>query len=425
MELVFTTILGSKYALTSNHDEYVVYGGARLNYSGKPFDSKEVFIEASGFLEKRGVEKFSPSFALVKDLPCLFVNSKLACNASFDPFAAIFYLVSRYEEYCCFKPDKHGRFAAEESIAYKNHFLHIPVANHYALLVRDLLIKKNPSLNFVPQEYSFLPTYDVDVAYAYRGRGVLRNIAASVKDLTRGNLKRIRERINVLRMLQTDPFDSYDYTLGLDAKMELRSFYFFLCGDYGSFDRNISPYSNAFVNLVKKIGDYAFCGIHPSYESNNNPDKLPLEKERLSKILNREVRFSRQHFLKFKLPSTYNILLKNNIDHDFSMGYASQLGFRASIASPFFFYDLEREEATSLKLYPLALMDTTLVRYLKLEPKVALKMGQLIVDEVRKVNGTFVSLWHNETLSSSALSQPWRDCYEKLALYALPKTTGQ
>jgi hypothetical protein len=425
IELVFKTILGLDFAITTNQVEYAVFGGARLNYSSKSMDGNEVFIESSGFLEKRGIERFYPEFRTLNGLPCLFANNNMACNARFDPFAAIFYLVSRYEEYCNFKPDRHGRFAAEESFAYKNNFLQVPVANHYAILIGDLLATKNPGLVFNKPAYSYISTYDVDVAFAYKGRGVIRTLAASAIDLAGGNMKRLKDRISVLTNKQKDPYDSFDYTLSHDSKHDLRSFYFLLCGDYGPFDRNISPYSNAFNNLVKTLGDYAFCGLHPSYQSNKYPEKLLVEKERLSKILNREIRFSRQHFLKFKLPETYQNLLKHNIDNDFSMGYASQLGFRASIATPFNFYNLEREESTPLKIFPLALMDTTLKSYLKLEPEHALKKGIELVDEVKKVGGTFISLWHNETLSNSASSQPWRDCYEKLAMFALPKKSDQ
>ncbi len=420
MELVFKAILGVEYAITANYDEYLAYRGARLNYSLNSIDAKEVFIQTSGFLAKKGVEKFSPSAVKKNGMTFLFYNTSTTCNAGFDPFAAIFFLVTRYEEYCCFKPDKHGRFAAEESIAHKNNFLQVPIVNHYALFIKDLIVRKHPGIDFKPPGYMFIPTYDVDVAYAYWGRGVVRNVAASIKDIVKGNKELLTERVKVLRNLQRDPYDIYDYTLGHDSNLELQSVYFFLCGNYGAFDRNISPFSNTFIKLVKKVGDSAFCGIHPSYQSNNSPEKIGTEKERLSKILSREIRFSRQHFLKFKLPETYQNLLKNNIDNDFSMGYASQLGFRASIATPFYFYDLEREEATSLKVHPLALMDTTLIGYLQLSPIEAAKKGKEIVDEVKRVGGTFISLWHNETLSNRAQSKPWRDCYEQISIHALP-----
>ncbi len=425
MELVFKAIIGMDYAITSNRNEYLTHTGAKLNYGHRPLGSNEVFIQASGLLDKRGVERIVPSIITKNGIPCLFANNSENCSLGFDPFAAIFYLVSRYEEYSNFKPDKHGRFAVEESIAYNHNFLHVPVANHYALFIKDLIVAKNPTIYFKPSGYSSIPTYDVDVAFAYKGRGVLRNIAASIKDILKGDGRRMKERLRVLRSLQPDPFDNYDYTLGHDSKLGLQAFYFFLCGDLGPFDRNISTLSKTFVNLANKVSNHAFCGIHPSYQSNGKTEMLEKEKERLSKILGREICFSRQHFLKFKLPETYRNLLKIGIDNDFSMGYATQLGFRASIASPFFFYDLEREETTTLKIHPLALMDTTLIYHLKLSPDEATKKAKKIVDEVKKVEGTFISLWHHETLSNNTESNPWRDCYERISFYALPNKVKQ
>ena len=39
------------------------------------------------------------------------------------------------------------------------------------------------------------------------------------------------------------------------------------------------------------------------------------------------------------------------------MGYGSINGFRASVASSFYWYDLEKEEATTLRIFPFCFMD--------------------------------------------------------------------
>jgi hypothetical protein len=55
------------------------------------------------------------------------------------------------------------------------------------------------------------------------------------------------------------------------------------------------------------------------------------------------------------LPETFRHLLDTGIQEDFSMGYGSINGFRASVASPFYWYDLEKEQTTYLLLYPFLL----------------------------------------------------------------------
>src|SRR5260370_37241730 len=71
----------------------------------------------------------------------------------------------------------------------------------------------------------------------------------------------------------------------------------------------------------------------------------------------RTVTRSRQHYIRFTLPGTYRLLLQYGIDRDFSMGYGSINGFRASVASTFYWYDLEKEEKTGLRIFPFCFMD--------------------------------------------------------------------
>jgi hypothetical protein len=411
---IFDSLLGQEWDLTLNADVFAGFQGAKINYSLRPVSDKEVFIRQSMFLEKRGLLPIEPSIKWKGKIPLLFANHEAGCHLGFDVFAAVFFLLSRYEEYAPENTDNHQRFKAENSFAFKNGFLEIPVVNHYALLLREKLLSAFPALIIKTGEYSFVPTYDIDIAYAYKGRGFLRTMGASLASLVKFNLKDLKKRYQVLGGQISDPFDTYDLQLNWHKKYRLKAFYFFLCGDYGPWDKNIQASSTTFIKLVKKISDYAYTGIHPSYVSNNDSLRLSSEVARLSKVLNREIRFSRQHFLKMKLPETYRNLIKNNIDHDFTMGYASQPGFRASIASPFYFYDLPREEITHLKILPFAVMDGTLKDYLGLTPQEANHRIAKLINETKMVNGTFMSLWHNDSLSEYGDWQGWRVVYESL-----------
>lgn len=419
--LLLETLLGVEWELTTQADIFEGYQGARLNYSKSPLAGREVFIHTSGFLEKRGVQPFVPEVVWKDGLPRLFPSAEAACQAGFDLLAASFFLVSRYEEYLPGHKDQHGRFKAEKSFAFSHGFLEIPVVNHYALWLREMLVKQFPGLAFPLQEYVFFPTYDVDVAYAYVGRGFSRGLGATLRSAIQLDIRGLSERMEVVFGKKQDPFDTYDLQLDWHRQFQLKAFYFFLCGEYGPFDKNISFYSTVFQNLVKKISDYAYTGIHPSYASHENPECLSAEVARLSKTLNREVHFSRQHYLKMELPHTYRNLIRNNIDHDFTMGYASQAGFRASIASPHYFYDLVREEQTVLKVFPFAVMDGTLKDYLDLTPEEGVEKVKKLVKAVREVNGTFISLWHNESLCECQRWKGWRTVYERLLEMAAPK----
>lgn len=420
--LLLETHLGVEWERAENPDEYRSHNGPRINYGGTPQDIPELYVSASGFLSERSVRAFRPEIRRKGNLPLLFPSASKQCGMGFDPFAAAFYMVSRYEEYLPFQPDRLGRFEAGESLAFRNGFLGVPVVDHYALLLRTALLKVFPALVLPERKFTYIPTIDVDVAYAYRGRGGMRTFMAGMASLARMDLQSLKQRIRVLSGREKDPYDTYDLQLQWHAEFGLRVYYFFLCGDYGPFDRNIAFYSPVFQKLVKRISDYAVAGLHPSFASGDHPGRLTEEIRHLAGILKRDVRFSRQHYLRVSFPRTYQELVRNNITNDFSMGYASQPGFRAGTSIPFFFYDLDREVATNLRVFPLAAMDGTFRDYLDASPEEALTQIRELILEVKKVNGTFISLWHNDSLSETGRWKGWRDVYRKMLEFAVQQT---
>ena len=169
------------------------------------------------------------------------------------------------------------------------------------------------------------------------------------------------------------------------------------------------------------LGDYAQIGIHPSYGSNKSTLQLKKEVERLSKVLHRDITQSRQHFLKLTLPETYRNLIDLDITDDYTMGFASQVGFRASICTAFNFYDLDTEMETKLKIHPFAIMEGTLKYSMKVSPEEAMNKIKPLIDEVKKVDGVFMSLWHNDTLNDRKIWIGWRSVFEKMVQYAVEK----
>ena len=103
------------------------------------------------------------------------------------------------------------------------------------------------------------------------------------------------------------------------------------------------------------------------------------------------------------------------------MGFAGDLGFRAGTCTPYPFYDLDEELECKLTIYPFQVMEATLKYYLKVEVEEALALIKPLIDEVRLLNGTFVSLWHNESLSDEDEWKGWRKVYEGMVEYAEEK----
>jgi len=96
---------------------------------------------------------------------------------------------------------------------------------------------------------------------------------------------------------------------------------------------------------------------------------LRKEISRLRKVLKRDISKARQHFLMLHFPATYRRLIDHDITDDYTMGFSGEVGFRASICTPFYFYDIEQETVTKLLIHPFAVMDATLKYYMKVKPE--------------------------------------------------------
>ena len=116
----------------------------------------------------------------------------------------------------------------------------------------------------------------------------------------------------------------------------------------------------------------------------------------------------------FRVPDTFRGLIGAGITHDYSMGYANEPGFRAGTSVPFPYFDLLTNEPTNLIIHPITLMDVTLRDHLRLKPDQALQLIQNYIKVVRSAGGSFVSIWHNESLGDTGKWKGWRQVYEKM-----------
>lgn len=404
-ELIFKHELGIEYSTTSDNKFFEAYQQEKINYSAFRF-GKEIFIKSTPLLFEHTIKKINISVEKKQGILVLFANDA-TCDVGFDIFASVFYMVSRYEEYLSFTPDKHGRFRAMDSIAYKNNFLQLPVVNIWIQYLKKILHEKFPSLQWQHSSFKAIITYDIDIAYAFKGRGLFRFTAAMAKDFFTLKFKNIFKRFQSLSA-KKDPWDVYDYLKETIIKNNVSSVFFFLLADYSSHDKNIPHDHPLMIDLIQKISTYSEIGIHPSYKSSKNAVKILKEKIRLEKIINKPITKSRQHYLKFTLPDTYNHLATAGITEDYSMGFADIPGFRAGTCKPFYFYDLLNERSTGFKIFPITVMEAAFLYYLKLKPAECLQIIFNLINEVKNVDGTFISIWHNNSLSTDSIYKEWK-----------------
>ena len=101
------------------------------------------------------------------------------------------------------------------------------------------------------------------------------------------------------------------------------------------------------------------------------------------------------------------------------MGFSSLPGFRAGTCKPFYFYDLKNEKSTGLKIFPITLMEGSFIDYKKSQPSQALQDIFKLIEAVKKVNGTFISIWHNHTVSETREYRDWKNVHDKMIQFLL------
>jgi hypothetical protein len=410
-KFLFSDILGVSCALTTDIQEFASFDGPKINYSFQSLNG--INILPKSLLNKKGMEDIEVDIVWMDGLPLLF-HQCAAEELPFDPFAASFYMVSRYEEYINKERDIHGRFQSSSSLAGKNGFISIPVVDRWALLLRDILIKYYPAYKFPERTYQYIPTIDVDSIAAFRGKPWKRMAGSTVKALFRGDFPNIAARWNTLVLKHPDPFDTFQLFDQWHATHKVHPIYFFLAGKHSTFDGNVPPDSPLMINTIRDIASRHHIGIHPSYYSNTPAGAIQKEINILQNLCGEKITRSRQHFLRMELPDTYQNLIKCGILEDYTMGYADTPGFRAGTCTPFPFYDLALEKETGLMVYPLEVMDATLLLYKKLSPEKALEVACKLINEVKNVQGTFISLWHNSFLYDSENIPGWDKFYPLL-----------
>lgn len=414
LEVIFTSILGTGFKLTDDINLFQKENQPKINYSSKEL-SLCLNIVPHHLLFENGIREQHIQVTEWNGHPVFFRTSDQK-TMPYDLFAATFYLITRYEEYHSDNKDKHNRYDDTASLAYKNGFLEKPVVNHYAREIKNFLLKQNTGYSFPEKQFQFLPTIDIDYAYAYLHRGPVRALAGLFKDLF-FKRKKFIERINVLSGKIRDPYDTYSLINNTLKDAGVKPYYFFQVGRFGWYDRNLSIKNKAFQQLIRELSKFTKIGIHPSYKAHENYNCLKKEIYALEQVTSQKIIRSRQHFLKLCMPGTYRSLIKAGIKEDYTMGHAGHTGFRAGICVPYNFYDLEDDKKTSLKIFPFQAMDGTLNQYMQLNPAQAIEKCTKLIDTVKDVNGTFILLWHNSSFGNSDKWQGWQNVFETICTY--------
>lgn len=402
---VLKDILRLKYRVTSSVAEAQNYYGPKLSYSRQGINAS-VQVVPCGLLVEEKIREHSFDVQDWDGVPAFPLTSSDS-EIPFDIFSAAFYLITRYEEYTgsMQNRDRHGRYKHSSSMAARKGFLHLPVVDLWAFKLLDVLNRRY-DLDVSPRQFSHITTFDLDSAYAVKGKSFARVMLSAFSLMCSGHKPDFIRRLKVYFGQASDPYDIYE-TLLPSLPGSPQVIWFVHAGKWGEHDKSISLNSIPMRRLMGTLAERFRIGVHPSYHSFLNELAVRSEISSLVDVLEQAVLYSRQHYLRLRLPFSYRILVKLGIVEDYSMGYPDAVGFRAGTCTPFIFFDLIANRTLNLKVYPFQVMDSTLAVRQKLTPDESIEKIKQLIGRVKQVNGTFISIWHVDYLSGYQRKNSW------------------
>lgn len=330
-------------------------------------------------------------------------DNEIVCGI--DIFASSFYMLSRWEEFVIELKDEFGRCSEDEMTSVKYGLYHRPVVNEYVEFLKNLLARLGIEVPLSIHKYTPFITHDIDNLFRYDdSKKFCMNLAGDI--LHRKSIKMffssIHKYIKYRQGLLKDPYDTFDYLMDLSDKYNIKSHFYFRAsvkgqndGLYDIFDKRITPIID---NIIKR----GHCiGFHPSKDTYRNPQQFRTEVDRL-RSLGCKVQGGRQHYLLYNIPFQLRNWSENNLNYDAGLGFAFRAGFRCGVCWEYYFFDILERKELPLKIRPLIIMEGSLLRYsVNDDTSIYDHDTEMLIKVVKKYEGMFVFLWHNNNFSIS------------------------
>jgi hypothetical protein len=221
---------------------------------------------------------------------------------------------------------------------------------------------------------------------------------------------------------ENDPYyDSFEWLMNKGESAGLRFIFYFMGNGNNKYDGRYKTSEIAFlIDKIRKRGHA--IGLHGSYNSFDNQLQWKKEKESLEKVCRFDIRENRQHYLRFAVPATWQMLEDNGIAVDSTCGYREREGFRCGTADEFSVFNILARKKLNLRERPLIMMDGIFVepRSRELMPDEIFKATRHLVAIAKKYNSKITLLWHNTSFDTRAAGN-CREIYEKVQNLLVPR----
>ncbi|MCI4670289.1 MAG: polysaccharide deacetylase family protein [Bacteroidia bacterium] len=245
------------------------------------------------------------------------------------------------------------------------------------------------------KEWGVLLSHDVDwLNYVgLSGRNLMvrqakRLLKGQVSDFLKGWVEGKNRRAAEYRL---------ELLLEAHEKRNIHSSYFFLALEAGDEDFNyLIEDAQGDVKMVLEAGSEA--GLHGGHAAYNSVEILSRELNRIRPHVP-ELRGYRNHYLRFDIHQSWNLLAEAGFEYDATFGFAGFPGFRNGMCHPFRPFDPKTSKYLDIVEFPLHVMDVSLFNYLGLAPDAAFEVVRSFAHKVKAQNGVFSILWHNNYLT--------------------------
>lgn len=283
-----------------------------------------------------------------------------------------------------------------------------PIVSEY--LLKNGLQPKYPG----GRKFGLCVSHDIDVLY--RNKFHNGNSDDGWKSLISNEIRSTFCKFkNVYIKQDIHPEYAISETLKYGKKYGLNSSFYFLALQNGELDFNYSlgNLKSVFQEIVENNGE---IGLHGGFNAFSDLRKIEQEKTLLESIIMKPVSGYRGHYLKFREPLTWELLNRLNFLYDTTYGYPEQIGFKNGMCHPFRPFSKKDNKYLDIFELPLAIMDTTLTKYMGLGPEEQLFKCKELIDMVESKNGVLSLLWHNDNMGGEG-----GEMYEAILKYAYSK----
>lgn len=331
-----------------------------------------------------------------------------------DIISSSFFMLSRWEEIIDKNRDKHGRYLAKWSAAYRYGFLNIPIVDVYGMILRNYLKLLFPFIDLGQNNFAVKLSHDIDDVRRFSGlKKTIRTIIG--KDLIIHKniyfvINSVIQSIKTLISSEKDPAIKGIYKLAeISKKCSMESAFYFKTSKKSRYDSGYEIDEDIKIIIEKLHRDGFEIGFHPGYEAFEDYNIFIKEKSKMDEVLGHSCYGGRHHYLRFDVPDTWYYWEKARLKYDSTLGYADHAGFRCGTCHPFKPFDIEQDKEIDILEIPLIVMDATLIGYQNLTPNEGLKHIIALAEKSKKVEGIFTMLWHNGTIYNEF--QPWFNMY--------------